>query len=112
MPRNPPGAEEYFTGCRTVKKFSGLTSDPEIELVIVNTPDQTHYDYTKEALEAGKHGIVEKPFTITVAEGEELVALAEKKGLIISVFHNLRWDGGALTDRDDRQRTSLNFSTL
>src|SRR3546814_641054 len=98
--RTPRGAEEYFTGCRTVKKFSGLTSDPEIELVIVNTPDQTHYDYTKEALEAGKHVIVEKPFTMTVAEGEELVALAEKKGLILSVFHNRRWDGGALTVRE------------
>lgn len=100
MQRTPRGAEEYFTGCRIVKKFSGLTSDPEIELVIVNTPDQTHYKYTKEALQAGKHVIVEKPFTMTVAEGEELVRLAEEKKLILSVFHNRRWDGGSLTVKE------------
>ncbi|HYH56659.1 MAG TPA: Gfo/Idh/MocA family oxidoreductase, partial [Anseongella sp.] len=97
MQRSPRGAEEYFPGTRIVKKFSGLASDPEIELLIVNTPDQTHYQYAREALEAGKHVVVEKPFTMTVVEGEELVRLAGEKGLILSVFHNRRWDGGALT---------------
>src|SRR3546814_19932214 len=63
MQRTPRGAEEYFTGCRTVKKFSGLTSDPEIELVIVNPPDQTPYDYPKDELKQGKHVNVEKHLT-------------------------------------------------
>lgn len=100
MQRTPRGAEEYFPGCRIVKKFSGLTADPDVELIIVNTPDQTHYEYAKEALLAGKHVVVEKPFTMTVAEGEELVRLAEEKGLVLSVFHNRRWDGGALTVKE------------
>src|SRR3546814_2124200 len=86
MQRTPRGAEEYFTGCRTVKKFSGLTSDPEIELVIVNTPDQTHYDYTKEALEAVKHVIVEKPFTMTVAEGRSEENTSALKSLMRSTY--------------------------
>lgn len=100
LQRTPRGAEEYFTGCRIARTFSELTSDPEIELIIVNTPDQTHYEYAKEALLAGKHVVAEKPFTMTVAEGEELIRLAEEKKLVLSVFHNRRWDGGSLTVKE------------
>ncbi len=80
-----------------VRSFEALLDDPEIELVIVNTPDNTHYDYTRMALEAGKHVIVEKPFTQTTAQGEELIALAESKGLMLSVYQNRRWDADFLT---------------
>ncbi len=80
-----------------VRSFEALLDDPEIELVIVNTPDSTHYDYTRMALEAGKHVIVEKPFTSTTTQGEELIALAESKGLMLSVYQNRRWDADFLT---------------
>lgn len=52
----------------------------ELDLVVINTPDSTHYEYARRALEAGKHVVVEKPFTTTVAEAEELVAFAGKPG--------------------------------
>ena len=64
----------------------------DVELVIINTPVQTHYEYAKKALEAGKNIIVEKPFTVNVSEAEELVQLAEEKGLFLSVYQNRRFD--------------------
>ena len=61
-------------------------------MIVVNTPDSTHYEYARLALEAGKHVIVEKPFTSTTEEGEELIALAAEMGLMLSVYQNRRWD--------------------
>jgi scyllo-inositol 2-dehydrogenase (NADP+) len=69
-----------------------MLGDKEVELVIVNTPSYTHYDHAKKSLEAGKHTIVEKPFTTTVAEAKELVALAKAKNVKLSVFQNRRYD--------------------
>ncbi len=78
-----------------VKSYSNLESilqDKSIDLVVVNTPIDTHFEYAKKVLLAGKHAIVEKAFTSTVAEAEELLALAKEKGLKLSVFQNRRWD--------------------
>lgn len=72
-------------------------SNPAVELVVVNTPHDTHALYTRLALEAGKHVIVEKPFTTTVEEGMPLIELAQRKGRMLSVFHNRRWDGDFMT---------------
>ena len=72
--------------------YEELLNDEAIELVIINTPNYTHYEYAKKALLAGKHIVVEKPFTITSSEGKELIALAKEKNKIISVFQNRRWD--------------------
>jgi predicted dehydrogenase len=69
-----------------------LMADENIELVIINTPNYTHFDYAKKALLAGKHIVVEKPFCITVKECDELIALSKEKNKIISVFQNRRWD--------------------
>jgi len=70
-----------------------MLNDKDIELIIVNTPDTTHYEFCKQALEAGKHVVVEKPFTLNSKEGEELEALAKSKDLVLSVYQNRRWDG-------------------
>ena len=64
----------------------------DVDLVIVNTPVETHYEYAKEVLLAGKHAIVEKAFTTTVAQAQELAAIAKEKGLKLAVFQNRRWD--------------------
>lgn len=63
-----------------------------VDLVIVNTPVETHFEYAKKVLLAGKHAIVEKAFTTTLAEAQELAALAKEKGLKLAVFQNRRWD--------------------
>ncbi|MFT3934744.1 MAG: Gfo/Idh/MocA family oxidoreductase [Chitinophagaceae bacterium] len=92
-------AAERYPGIKTVRSLEALLEDDSIELIVVNTPNATHYDYTKKVLEAGKHVIVEKPFTVTVAEGEELIALAKKKNLLISVYQNRRFDSDFRTVR-------------
>ena len=83
-----------------VKSFPSLESileDDSIDLVIVNTPVATHFEYAKKVLLAGKHAVVEKAFTTTVAEAQELDALAKEKGLKLSVFQNRRWDSDLKT---------------
>src|SRR5215212_7230060 len=64
-------AQEKYPGVKTCRSLEELLRDDAVELVIVNTPNYTHYEYTKKSLEANKHVIVEKPFTVTVKEGEE-----------------------------------------
>lgn len=91
--------EKYPDAC-IVRSVEELVEDKEIELVIINTPDNTHYPYARLALEAGKHVIVEKPFTTTIEEGQELIALARKNGLMLSVFQNRRWDADFLTVKE------------
>lgn len=90
-------SKELYPQAQIVGSFSELLQDTDIDLVIVNTPDSTHYEYCKQALEAGKHVVVEKPFTTTIAQGLELIRIAEEKKLSLSVFQNRRWDADFLT---------------
>ena len=70
------------------------------ELVVIASPNRTHFPIAKEALEAGKHVVIDKPMTVTVGEAEELIALAAQCGCLLTVFHNRRWDGDYLTVRN------------
>ena len=76
----------------TYRSFEEMLADENVELVIVNTPNFTHYDLAKQTLLAGKHLVVEKPFTNTTAEALELIELAGTQNKILSVFQNRRWD--------------------
>jgi scyllo-inositol 2-dehydrogenase (NADP+) len=70
---------------------------PSIELVIVNLPNELHFPIAVAALKAGKHVVLEKPFTVTSAEGKELIQVAQEANRMLTVFHNRRWDGDFLT---------------
>lgn len=83
---------QFYPGIRIYRSLEEILADDSIELVVVNTPTGTHFDFTKKVLAAGKHAIVEKAFTTTVAEAEELKQLAEKHKSVLSVFQNRRWD--------------------
>ena len=85
-------AEEKYPAIKTYRTLEDMLADSSVELVIVNTPNNTHYEYAKKALEAGKHVVVEKPFTITVDEGKELIELAKKQNKKLSVYQNRRYD--------------------
>ncbi|NIY46637.1 oxidoreductase [Cedecea colo] len=74
-----------------------LFNDPDIDLIVVPTPNDTHFPLAKAALLAGKHVVVDKPFTVTLSQARELDALAKSRGLLLSVFHNRRWDSDFLT---------------
>lgn len=84
--------QQDYPEVTSYSSLEAILADASIELVIVNTPTATHYDFTKKVLEAGKHAIVEKAFTITAAEAAELDVLAKAKGLKLAVFQNRRWD--------------------
>ncbi|MBC7447956.1 MAG: Gfo/Idh/MocA family oxidoreductase [Hymenobacteraceae bacterium] len=81
-----------YPGTRRYATLGELLADPAVELVIVNTPIPTHFAYARQALLAGKHVVVEKAFTTTVTEAEELAALARDRDRVLTVFQNRRWD--------------------
>lgn len=82
---------------QVVNAYQDLLQDKAIELIIVNTPEHLHYEMAAQALEADKHVVVEKAFTTASSEAKSLIALAQKKGRILSVFQNSRWHGDFLT---------------
>ena len=83
--------QKDYPKIKSYPTFEALLED-DVDLVIVNTPTATHYEFAKKALLSGKHIVVEKAFTTTVAEAEELKQLAESKNLKLTVFQNRRWD--------------------
>lgn len=85
-----------------VKSYPDLKSvlQDDVDLVIVNTPVDTHYEFAQAALLAGKHVLVEKAFTTTVAQAQSLAELADEKKLKLAVFQNRRWDSDFKTVKD------------
>src|SRR4029453_18965036 len=71
----------------------------KLDLIVLGTPPATHYPLAKAALEAGLDVVVDKPFVIHSAQGEELIELADRLGRVLTVYQNRRWDGEALTVR-------------
>jgi predicted dehydrogenase len=90
--RSKKAVAEKYPGTISFDTYEALLNDKAVELVIVNTPNYTHFDLAKKALLAGKHVIVEKPFCVTVKECEELIALAKEKNKLLSVYQNRRYD--------------------
>ncbi len=95
--RSYKGSKERYPNVDIAPSYEALLQDKKIELIIVNTPDATHFEFCKKAIEAGKHVVVEKPFTIKYADAVTLVELSKRNGKMLSVFQNRRWDGDYLT---------------
>lgn len=98
--RSKNTAHDLYPDVTIVRTVEEAIQSEEIDLVIVNTPSITHYDYAKMALKAGKHVIVEKPFTTTLQEAEELTSIAKEQNVVLAVYHNRRNDGELLTLKD------------
>lgn len=94
--------------------FAVATSG-DIDLVVIASPNDSHAPLARAALRAGKHVVVDKPFTLDMAEARELIALADKHARLLSVFHNRRWDSDFLTVKaaigDDRIGTVVHFES-
>lgn len=97
LQRSASDARMHYPYVEIVRSPKELYNDPEIDLIVVNTPDHTHYEFARDALKADKHVVIEKPFVLDVEEGEALIELADKKGKKLSVFQNRRWEGDFLT---------------
>ncbi|RSL17374.1 putative dehydrogenase [Edaphobacter aggregans] len=86
-------AQKAYPGIKVTPNAAEVISSPKIDAVAVITPVWTHYELAKAALENGKHVFVEKPFTSTAAQGEELISLALQKNLKIMVDHTFLFTG-------------------
>jgi scyllo-inositol 2-dehydrogenase (NADP+) len=91
--------ERDHPGVRVVGSAGELLDDPAVELVVVAAPNAVHHDLAAAALRAGRHVVVDKPFALSTADADDLIALAAASERRLSVFHNRRWDGDFLTVR-------------
>lgn len=96
-PGNIQLANKRYPGVEIVADSDAIILDNTIDLVVIATPNTSHFSLAKEALIAGKNVVVDKPFTITFKEAQELILLAEQKGKLLSVYHNRRFDSTAKT---------------
>ena len=95
--RSGDDARALYPDVLLSRSTDDLVADAEIDLVVVNVPDRFHHDLAKQCLEAGKHVVIEKPITQTIAQAEELIGLAARKQRMLTVFQSRRWDGDFMT---------------
>jgi scyllo-inositol 2-dehydrogenase (NADP+) len=92
-------AANTYPDVRIVRKVEELLSAASIQLVVVATPNTSHFDLARRCLQAGCHVVIDKPFATSYAKAAELVSLAEKCGRLLSVYQSRRWDGDFKTVR-------------
>lgn len=96
---NAEKVQRDFPAAVRVGSPQELMGAAEVDLVVIATPNTSHHALAMQALLADKHVVLEKPFTVTVAEARELIELAQQRKRVLSVFHNRRWDNDFLTVR-------------
>lgn len=94
---NRTAAQRDFPKAEIIQEYEKILSDPEIDLVVITTPNHLHQIFAEEALRAGKHVVLEKPFTPKTGEAQGLINLAKANNRILSINHNRRWDSDFLT---------------
>jgi scyllo-inositol 2-dehydrogenase (NADP+) len=86
-------AAKAYPSARILRTVDEALRDSAIQMVVVGTPNETHFALAKMALQAGKHVVIDKPFAATSEEALELKELAKIQGVVLAPFHNRRWDG-------------------
>ena len=94
---NSQNPKDFFPFIQVAKSLDEVLADSAIDLVSICSPNSTHFEYAKRSLLANKHVLVEKPFTATTEEAEELILLAKRQEKILSIFQNRRFDSDFLT---------------
>src|SRR5258707_7843929 len=84
---------QIYPDAKIVRDLEHLLAMPQISLVAIATPNETHFPFAKRCLEAGRHAVVDKPFTNTLAEARELVTIASERNRIVTVYQDRRFDG-------------------
>lgn len=96
-PKEGNSAPADYPDLKHYNNYKDLLADSEVDVIIVTTPPDNHFELTKAALEAGKHVLTEKPFVPTAAEAEKLIEIAKEQNRLICVYQNRRWDSDFLT---------------
>jgi len=98
--RHKQESKELYPSVQVVKTIEELLQNEEIDLVVITTPNETHFPYAKAALEAGKHVVLEKPVTNASEEALELLEIANSNSKLLSVYQNRRYVSDFFTIRD------------
>jgi len=93
LERHGSNAKEKYPDVRVARTLDEFLADKEIQLCVIATPNDSHYEYARACLLAGRDVVVDKPFAPTLRESEELVRLAAERGRLITVYQDRRWDG-------------------
>ncbi|GAB3783936.1 oxidoreductase [Spirosoma horti] len=93
----PEAVHAFDTAIEWVATAEELFADPSIDLVFICTPNETHVDYARRALEHKKHVVIEKPFALSEQEARQLLELARQQGRVVTAYQNRRWDSDFLT---------------
>ncbi len=107
LQRQGSEAEQAYPAARIVRTLDELLAIDSIRLVVIATPNTTHFNLAKQCLLAGRDVVIDKPFATTYAEASELVELARQKQRLLSVYQNRRWDGDFLTLRGLLEESKL-----
>ena len=99
LQRHGDSAKEKYPHVKIARSIDEMLADPSLELVVITTPNDTHFDYASRALGAGKHVVLEKPFTISSEDAKKLLLIAKESGKLLSVFQNRRYVSDFLTIR-------------
>ncbi|OYQ37727.1 oxidoreductase [Niveispirillum lacus] len=97
---NAEKVRSYWPAVPVLSNIDTALADPALDLIVIATPNHTHADLARRALNAGKHVVVDKPFTVTLDEARDLAALEAQSAGLLSVFHNRRWDADFLVLAD------------
>lgn len=95
--RHGDTAAQAYPSAKILRSAEEALNSPEIDLIVVGTPNDTHFELTLAALKAGKHVVVDKPLATTSAEVRKLIELAGQTGKVLAPFQNRRYDGDFLT---------------
>jgi len=98
--RHEKKAQKKYPNVLSYNTTDQLINDDEIELIIVNTPGNTHFDYAKQALLKGKHVLIEKPITPTLEQARILFDLGRAVDRKVMVYQNRRWDSGFISFKE------------
>ncbi len=93
LQRSGNEAAEKYPDVRIARSLDELLAMRQLRLVVIATPNDTHYAFARQCLEAGRDVLVDKPFTTTLEEASSLVQLAKKAGRLLTVYQNRRYDG-------------------
>jgi len=93
LERSGSRAREKYPEVRTARTLEELLADESVGVCVIATPHPSHFDLVRRCLLAGRDVVVDKPFTVTSQEAEELIGLAKEEKRLLTVYQNRRWDG-------------------
>lgn len=105
--RNGDAAALAHPGVTIARSVDQMLADPGIRLVVIGTPNETHFQLAAQALRAGRNVVIDKPFAASSVQARDLIDLAAAQGLVLAPFHNRRWDGDFLTVRKLLEQNTL-----